>query len=722
MAQELDQSAANYRYILRYLIDPHRDAGERLEELVGFCREARIDEVMLLLQAEELSAGHPTRREWADGIALARRMSDRLAHENIGLSINPWSTTYGVTRGRKLREGQKFQRMVGETGIEHPLAACPLCPEWQTWLAECFAELAREVRPLAIWMEDDWRLHNHGAVTGWGGCFCPIHLRRFSEMIGEKVTREQVLAAVLHGGEPHPWRQAWLDLSRETILEPTRAITDAIRQANPTTRVGWMTSMPDQHSVEGRDWARLREASGESGAFLIRPHMPPYTQQRPLRVTPWPTRHTLACLHGEIEVYPELENSPRCGVYSKSATATGWQMIEAAVLGSHGITINHFDNMGNGIALDRHLAPHLAALRPQLDALAALRLDNREADGVQVLFSPRIAAALRLPEGEAPVTTAGDFLALNRSLQAMGGGAGSGIRGSMQALVHPSVVWSEVCGILGIAHRLSSRVEPQLGPILVSGQTLEAFSDAEIASLLGGFVVLDAVAAEGLLRRGFGDQLGIRSGIWQAQEETAYSYEQIEAADAAAYGVAHPRMCAQRCADRVWAMDCHADAKALSTFFTAEHQALWPAALEFRNARSGRVVTLAYPLDGGSQFFMAFFSIFRRLFLQNLFLADPRGARLAMSADGTRCYRSKTAQGTLFSVLNALEDRLDRVEIRHSPDESFIGQWCVLEEDGTWRATTPRTGPGRLEFDLDVPPLRGRFLRHLSFDRFFNAR
>jgi hypothetical protein len=203
--------------------------------------------------------------------------------------------------------------------------------------------------------------------------------------------------------------------------------------------------------------------------------MPPYTQQRPLRVTPWPTRHTLACLEGEIEVYPELENSPRCGVYSKSATATGWQMIEAAVLGSHGITINHFDNMGNGIALDRHLAPHLAALRPQLNALAALRLDDREADGVQVLFSPKIAAALRLPDGEAPVATAEDFLALNRSLQAMGGGAGSGIRGSMQALVHSSMIWSEVCGILGIAHRLSSRVEPQRGPILVSGQTLEAF-------------------------------------------------------------------------------------------------------------------------------------------------------------------------------------------------------------------------------------------------------
>jgi hypothetical protein len=79
--------------------------------------------------------------------------------------------------------------------------------------------------------------------------------------------------------------------------------------------------------------------------------------------------------------------------------------------------------------------------------------------------------------------------------------------------------------------------------------------------------------------------------------------------------------------------------------------------------------------------------------------------------------RSQTSQGTLFSVLNALEDHMDQVEIRHSVEESFTGQWWVLEENGTWRATTPRRGPGRLEFDLDVPPLRGRFLRHLSFDR-----
>ena len=79
MAQKLDQSAGNYRCILRFLIDPLWDAEQRLEELVGFCREARIDEVMLLLQAEELSAGHPTGgngrmgSRWPAGCATAWR-------------------------------------------------------------------------------------------------------------------------------------------------------------------------------------------------------------------------------------------------------------------------------------------------------------------------------------------------------------------------------------------------------------------------------------------------------------------------------------------------------------------------------------------------------------------------------------------------------------------------------------------------------------------------
>src|SRR5690606_39074781 len=117
--------------------------------------------------------------------------------------------------------------------------------------------------------------------------------------------------------------------------------------------------LPGAHSSEGRDWKRFQQAVGYEPAFLTRPNMAPYTQIFALQAVPSLTRLTIANLSGPLEIYPELENSPRCGPYSKSARYTLWQMFNCAAFGSHGVTINHFDMMGNGIALDPHFGRRL---------------------------------------------------------------------------------------------------------------------------------------------------------------------------------------------------------------------------------------------------------------------------------------------------------------------------------------------------------------------------
>src|SRR5690606_19755396 len=140
-----------------------------------------------------------------------------------------------------------------------------------------------------------------------------------------------------------------------------------------------MCSMPDQHSAEGRDWQKIKNAIGGGSEFLLRPHMPPYTQTRALRNTPAVLRQTLACLPADEQgsaattgIYPELENSPRCGIFSKSGRYTIWQLTEAALFGSKGVTLNHFDMLGNGTALDRAFGSHLGNAKAKLNALRAL--------------------------------------------------------------------------------------------------------------------------------------------------------------------------------------------------------------------------------------------------------------------------------------------------------------------------------------------------------------
>ncbi len=678
----------SFHTILRYQIDPAFHSADRVEELAAFCAASRIEEVMLFITPEELSTGHPTGLELEAYIALGRSLRERLAREGVALSLNPWATVYHNYRGRTLREGQQFRNMVGETGVTNPVAVCPLCETWQAYLSESFATLAREVCPVAIWVEDDFRLRNHDqALLGWGGCFCTEHLARFSERAGCAVGRKELLTAILQPGPPHPWRALWLELSCETLREPLARVSAAIRAASPGTRVGLMSSSPDAHSSEGRKWERFQEAIGQEPAFLTRPNMAPYTQIFALQAVPSNTRLTLANLSGPLEIRPELENSPRCGPYSKSARYTLWQMFNCAALGAGGVTINHFDMMGNGTALDPHFGRRLLVGKARLDALAAECPDDREAGGVEVLFSPQVSLHLHTRHGR-----------------------------SLHEWVQESELWGDVCTSLGIAHRFTSSVEGGRRPVLVNGQTLRAFDDAALRQLLARPLVLDAASVEVLLERGFGAEIGLCGASWQTLSQAAYAYEEIAEDDPAPYGLARPRLSAQRCSPQLLALEPVAEAQELSYICNAEHRALWPGATRFRNTLGGEVVCLTYPVARVGQFFMGFFNPFRRIFLHRLFMELAPTAPLAFAAEHPyHCYRHTVGPWLRLAVLNPCDDTPESLAI-DLPDAAPDG-WELLGEGGRWQPTQPVREPlptgMRLRFPIETKYLEGTFLRRL---------
>lgn len=672
----------SFRYILRYKIDPDFHPAERLEELVALCHQGRIQEVMLFITAEELSVGHPTGSEIEKYTVLAREVKRRLAEEGIALSLNPWTTTYHVSRGRTLREGQDFRCIVGETGATSPIGACPLCPNWQDYLCRSFAYLALEVQPTALWVEDDWRIHNHEPDQGWGGCFCPEHLRLFSERVGETVDRETLVQTITAPGEPHPWRREWLALSRETLLQPARQLRAAVEAVAPAVRLGLMTSNPDIHSAEGRDWPLLQEALGKD-PFLCRPHVEPYTERPAIDTPPSMARFTIANLHGPIDIYPELESSPRGGVYSKSATFSLWECFNAAVYGSRGITINHFDMMGTGQGVDPGFAPALGRARPQLDALVDLQIDDREAEGVQILFHPEIAAAM-------PSTAPGSLFGIS----------------------HFSQIWARTLAVLGIAHGFTR--EPRPGQLhAVNGHTLHAFDDAQVRQLLSGPLLLDAYSVEILCQRGFGAQIGIGSGRWRQQTEAVYAYESICQDEPAPYGLPRPRMTAQCCSHRLLQMVPVPSAVVSSTIHRPDHQLLFPGSVSFRNEWGGEVLSLAYPFDGGANFFMSFFNPYRRIFLQDQVLSMGGGSGQAAIADHPmHAYRMRCARGTLFAAFNVILDPAEQVVLRLPPGEaaSTVGKWQVLAPSGAWETAPIVISGDQVLLAQPLPVLQGAFL------------
>lgn len=686
-----------FRYILRFSLDPEYEVKVRTHDLLEFCKSARVNQVMLFTPAEELSPGHLTEKELDRWLELARPFSRRLAEHGIELSLNPWTTTYHAARGRTLRSDQSFSKMVGETGYRGVVTPCPLCPEWQAYLTKQFIRLSQELNPVAIWIEDDWRLHNHereidSNPMGWGGCFCDLHLTRFSQSVGEEVSRETLVSRVLAPGKPHPWRSVWMDLWRQTLVEPAHAIREAVEAVAPQARFGLMGSVPDVHSVEGRDWPQMQKAWGNEPEFLIRPHMPPYTETPAISTTPCVTRQTLANCQGPIEVYPEMENSPRCGIYSKSSAYAAWQCHNAAMFGSRGITINHFDVIGNGVSTDRAFGDMLAREKPKLDALALLRIDDRiHSRGLRVVFHPEVALH-RHAAHEAD---------------------------SMNDLVQESFLWGRTAMILGIANTFTRRIEPDGTPYAVNGQTLRAFDDEAIQHLLSGPVILDGESVQVLVERGFGTWIGVRSFRWRTQSEAAFAYESINELDPTVYGHAFPRMSAQRCASRMLEMTHIEGAKRRSTIHRYDHTDLFPGMIDFTNANGGRAISLAYPIDGKAQFFMGFFNRYRRIMLQRLLEEiAPESEFAHVEERPIHIYRVALPDQLILAGFNVTMDDAPYVRIRIPMSDRRYENWQMLGEDGQWRGApvTRRTSPSGFSVTVDdlVRPLRGIVLRALD--------
>lgn len=391
-----------YKYILRYYIDPGFHEDDRIDELLRFCEKGKIEEVMLFCNAEELNSGHITVAELEPWLAMAFKLKKRLDASDIKLSLNPWTTIMHSSRGRMLKPGQNFTLMVGETGKNNGVTVCPLCPEWRSYLSNIFVLMTERLKPVTIWLEDDFRLHNHGSQLGYGGCYCHLHLKEFSEMVEREVTREDILQNIFAPGEPHPWRKMWLDLNNRAFHEAAVMFHAAVHHANPLTRLALMCGLVDTAGTEGRNWHQLQETLGFEPAFMVRPTLSPYTEVWGMRKYPVYARQAIACLKRPLEVYPELESGPRHGPYSKGANYSAFEMLGTALFGANGITINIYDMMGCGTSIDPYFGNKLAQIKPVLNALRKLNIDDNNSCGLNILYRPDIARYIHSTSTENP--------------------------------------------------------------------------------------------------------------------------------------------------------------------------------------------------------------------------------------------------------------------------------------------------------------------------------
>lgn len=491
------RSTATFDYALRIVVAPGFHEDDTVRRIVEFCSEARVEEVILFTNCEELNTGHLTAAEqqtWMQTLCTAR---EALVSAGLRVSLNPWETLLHADRGRTLKPGQNFSPMVDANGRKATAVACPVCPAWLGNLCALYATFA-ELKPRVIWLEDDFRFHNHAPLV-WGGCFCDEHLRLISEAYGRPVARQELVEAIAAPGAPHPLRRLWLDLNGRTMADNARRVREAVHRVSPDTRVGLMTSVPSVHCAEGRDWDRMAENLGGVAAAVFRPHLPAYSEVTPSQYL-WNStipRQTAALLPEGIELLPEIDNGPH-SLYSKSLSLTRFQMLLSGVLGSTGLTFNIFDMIGNGPLLQEGYQQTLAGVKRFLNSVRGLGLALRRQDGIVVPFSPTSSYTL----DTSPTMASG----------ASGYDLSKTAASAMDRLYPDESKWASLLSAFGLATRVTTEPYHRGQIVAISGQWLRNLAREEVRRLFEeNAILLDGAAALTLYELGLGHLAGIRS-------------------------------------------------------------------------------------------------------------------------------------------------------------------------------------------------------------------
>lgn len=647
-------------YALRRTLPPW--SWERnLQELLDFCRECWVDEVIVKVDTEEFSHGQVP-PDWLEAYVPALGcIRDALMAQGVFYSLNPWITLGHQDRGRDSRDRfPAMQMMVGHDGAECRACACPLSETWREHTVGLWRQYAA-TNPAVLWVEDDIRTFNHSPARY--GCFCPLHLKAFADRMGEKVKREQLVAALLAPGQPHPWRGEWLGLLGGTMIEVAGTLSEAVHEVSPDTLLGLMSSGPDQHCLEGRRWAEFAQAlQGQGERLCSRPPLGIYSESslRDFYYGAASIRKTRRALPPGLLEQTEVENVP-FSTFSKSAAITAMQLNISFALGCHGATMNLFDHLGNPLADTPEFGAMLAAEKDFLSALARQSTTEADLRGVGILQRETASLHRRLePDGD------------------------------YAALADDGMAWAHVLEALGVGVTWQTESAEVLA---LSGQTVRAFSAAEIRGMLRGGVLCDLSAAQALADLGFGRHLGVT--VEEVRPIHGFGPLAAEALTDPDFGGAPGRYLTATVPDLgrdlpLGRLRPASGTRVVSQLVDADGRPFCPLLALAENSLGGRVAVLAYDLTRLG-LAPSFLHPYRRAQLTAVLEWLGRGPLPVSVEAGAYCLplRADEKGCTRITLFNLSLDPWPMARLRVATGGASVTRVSFLEAIGRWRVLPP---------------------------------
>ncbi len=484
-----------YNYSLRFVLVPGIDADKRIDELVKFCKNSAIDDVIFFIAPEDFYRGHITKEEAKPFVDLILKAKARLAPLGITTSLNPWITLGHGDRGRKMNPAQNFDRMVAYGGMKGETIVCPLSKSWIEYYVDYLGYLIERVTPKTVWIEDDFRLHGHFSGGEDLGCFCDEHMKLYAKELGvSSLARETFAQGMMEKKEGY--REAYVKVNGKVMEDVLRTIID--RLGDRGVCFALMTSFGIQYHFEGRVARRNFDILSKYQPTINRLGVAAYRQigsQKYANIYTRMVAPSRAFINDDLTVYSEIENAPMTR-YCKSASWTAYQMLMTSPLLLNGATFDIFEFNGNGVTDGKLFAKKLTRIKPFLEKILNTGVTYSQASGVEV-------AILR-----------------NRYM-------GYGAVPSLEALSQDDNFMGAILSMLGCSVKYSE--DPLRGDIVaLLPTTANLLSEEELEEVLSKkLVILSADAVEAIVARGLGSLLFIKKTEKMIERTAKYTYEQV---------------------------------------------------------------------------------------------------------------------------------------------------------------------------------------------------
>jgi hypothetical protein len=667
-------------YILRYYLPrpPIVDkftAQRRLEELIEFCKRTKTDAVQFFVNLRSNWYYMPdtleNTLEWA---CEMKKTAEAIRAEGISYQLNLQDLLGHQSGGMDMRKDYQWEFLVNQRGEVNPGCACPIGPKFREIMRQQLEAWAN-TKPDAIWIDDDFRLHNHGLTDkglDWY-CYCTLHLQEFSKRMGRKFTREELLEAVLKPGEPSIERLEWLDFLNETMNDTAGWISNTIHNISPETRVAQMTSNADNHSVEGRNWGDfLSNLAGSNHKPMTRPTFGPYAEIDPLEYFEAYLRYdqmrvnTFMQYKGRVDFCPEIENS-RYTRWAKSYAGTRFQLWLGQLLGCRGVTLALHDLEGSPLDEEPLYEEVLVHERPALDALASQVTGDFTARGVSLITDPLMARKIQISD----CCDINDFL-------------------------KPEHTWDASFVQMGVPvgfHSSEDALKQEVTAL--DGRTAWIPDHIQMKQLLSKGVLLDSKAAEVLIKRGYGEYIGV-SAVNFRNYQTGSELFHAFIID----GVADKRMPIRLSAGN-WAELTIKHGAVEATTLVVPSGECFPGTVLFENSLGGRIATYA----GCGSIDNEFFNHARVAWTHGLlnWLSRESFPLIVKARQRMLTLRRDSDTRVLLAFANFSVDPLREIKGVLSGEED-IKSIKVLTREGTWkdlkREIFKKTDKGKYEFNV----------------------